>query len=147
MSLQDVEALRAVYERWGRGDFWTPEIFDHDVEVVWSPEIPDISVARGLAAVEESIRDWLSAWENLRMEAERLIDLGEDRILVLVAAYGRGKGSGVEVVGGEYAHLLDDAWREGDQAGRLHRPWSGASRCGPARADIASLASRFARPD
>jgi ketosteroid isomerase-like protein len=105
MSLQDVEALRAVYERWGRGDFWTPEIFDHDVEVVWSPEILDISVARGLAAVEESIRDWLSAWENLRMEAERLIDLGEDRILVLVAAYGRGKGSGVEVVGGEYAHL------------------------------------------
>jgi hypothetical protein len=30
MSQENVEALTSVYERWGVGDFWTPDIFDAD---------------------------------------------------------------------------------------------------------------------
>ena len=34
-----------VYEKWGAGDFWTPEIFDPEVEVVWAGEMPAFSAS------------------------------------------------------------------------------------------------------
>ena len=98
MSEENVEALKAVYERWGAGDFWTPDIFDADVEVVWAGEMPDLpKVGRGLSAVEASMRTFLAAWDEYRWEADRLIGLQEDRVLVLLTARGRGKGSSLEV--------------------------------------------------
>jgi len=103
MSQEDVEMLRAVYERWTLGDFWTPEVFDPDVEVVWAADIPDVGTYHGLAGVEESARQWFSAWDALRVQAEEFIDLGE-RVLVLVTVYGRGKDSSIETEG-KYAQL------------------------------------------
>ena len=99
MSQENVEALRAVYEKWGAGNFWTPEIFDHDVEVVWAGEMPDLAGpgGRGLSAVETAMRTWLAAWDEYRWEADRFIPVQEDRVLVLITARGRGKGSSVEV--------------------------------------------------
>jgi ketosteroid isomerase-like protein len=103
MSQQDVEALRAVYERWGRGDLWTPEVFDPAVEVVWAADIPDTGTDHGLAGLTESTRRWLSAWEDLRVVAEEFVDLGE-RVLVLITLHGRGKDSGIQSEG-RYAHV------------------------------------------
>ena len=98
MSLENVEALKGVYERWGAGDFWTPDVFDPDVEVVWAGEMPDLpKVGRGLSAVEATMRTFLAAWDNYRWEADRLIALQGDRVLVLLTARGRGKGSSLEV--------------------------------------------------
>ncbi len=103
MSQENVEALRAVYRRWRHGDFWTPEVFDADVEVVFAADTPDAATYHGLAGAEESARLWLSAWDTLRIDAEKLIDLGE-RVLVLFTMHGRGKDSGVEIEA-KYAHL------------------------------------------
>ncbi len=104
MSQENVEVLSAVYERWGRGDFWTPEIFDPDVEVVWSPDMPDVGAYHGHAGLEKGLREWFSAWDVVRLEAEELIAIDADRVLVLVSAYGRGQGSGIEVAVRDYAH-------------------------------------------
>jgi ketosteroid isomerase-like protein len=103
MSHETVEVLRSVYERWGRGDFWTPEIFDRDVEVVWHPGVLDVGTYRGLAGVERSLREFFSVWDDMRMKAEEFIDL-DSRVLVLITASARGKGSSVETAG-KYAHL------------------------------------------
>ncbi len=99
MSEENVEALKAVYERWGAGDFWTPDVFDPDVEVVWAGDMPDIPKGRGrgLSAVEASMRTFLAAWDEYRWEADRFVAVQEDRVLVLITARGRGKGSSVEV--------------------------------------------------
>jgi ketosteroid isomerase-like protein len=103
MSQENVEILRAVYERWRLGDFWTRDAFRDDVEVVWAADIPDVGTYHGLAGLEASARQWFSAWDELRIEAEKFIDLGE-RVLVLITVYGRGKDSSIETEG-KYAQL------------------------------------------
>ncbi len=103
MSQENVKVLRAVYERWSLGDFWTPEVFDQEVEVVWAADIPDAGTYHGLAGLEESARQWFSVWDALRIRGEEFIDLGE-RVLVLITVRGRGKGSSIETAG-KYAHI------------------------------------------
>ncbi len=105
MSKENVEALKSVYERWRAGDFSTPDIFDSNVEAVWAEQIPDLpGGGRGLSAVGAGMRTFLAAWDEYRWEAERFIPLRGDRVLVLFTAWGRGKGSSVEVEG-HWAHL------------------------------------------
>src|SRR5690349_20962071 len=116
MSQDHIEALKAVYARWGKGDFWTPEIFASDIELVWADELPDLaSGGRGLPAVAEGMRTFLAAWDDNRWEADEFLAAPEDRVLVLFTAHGRGKGSSVEVEA-HWAHL----WTfRGPQAIRL----------------------------
>lgn len=105
MSQENVEALKAVYARWGAGDFWTPDIFASDIEIVWAAEVPDLPAGgRGLSLVGTSMRTFLAAWGEYRWEADRFIPAQGDRILVLFTARGRGKGSSVEVEA-HWAHL------------------------------------------
>jgi hypothetical protein len=105
MSLENVEALKAVYAQWAVGNFWTPEIFDPEVEVVWAEEMPDATrTARGLSAVETGIRNWLVPWDEYRWIANKFIPVEEEGVLVFLTARGRGKGSTVEVEA-HWAHL------------------------------------------
>jgi uncharacterized protein len=98
VARDDVEALKAVCAEWGRGNFWTPDIFDPVIELVWATEMPDLQGGefRGLAGVEAAMREWLEVWEGCRWEAEEFIPV-DDGVLVLFIARGRGKGSDVEV--------------------------------------------------
>jgi ketosteroid isomerase-like protein len=100
----NVEALRSVYARWAIGDFWTPEIFDPDVEVVWAEALPDATrAARGLSAMDAGIRNWLAAWDDCVWAADEFISV-RGGVLVLFTARGRGKGSSVDVEA-HWAHL------------------------------------------
>jgi ketosteroid isomerase-like protein len=123
MSRENLKALKAVYERWGAGDFWTPDIFDPDIEAVWAGEMPDLPEGgRGLSAVETGMRTWLAAWDEYRWEADRFIPVQKDRVLVLFTARGRGKGSSLEVEA-RWAHLW--TFREGKATrieGFIHQP-------------------------
>lgn len=103
MSRQDIDTLRNVYERWGRGDFWTPEVFDPEVEVVWATGVLDVEPTRGLAGLEAGLREWFKAWDEMRMHADELIEVG-DRVLALLTTFGRGRGSSIETTG-KYAHV------------------------------------------
>ena len=104
MAQENVEALKAVYSKWGTGDFWTPEIFDPDVELSWAEELPDTPQAvRGVDAVGASMRDWLAAWDECRWIADEFLPK-QDQVLVLFTALARGKGSSVEVKA-HWAHL------------------------------------------
>jgi ketosteroid isomerase-like protein len=86
------------------GDFWTPDIFDPDIEVVWAEAMPDAKrSARGLSELETGIRNWLAPWDDCRWAADEFIPI-EGGVLVLFTAQGRGKGSTVEVEA-HWAHL------------------------------------------
>lgn len=111
MSQENLEILRATYTRWARGDFWTPEVFDPEVEVVWAADVPGMGTYRGLAGVEQGLREWFAAWGDIRMEADEFIEVAPDRILVLVSSRGRGRGSGITVAADDFAH--DWTMREG----------------------------------
>jgi ketosteroid isomerase-like protein len=110
MSQENVEALKAVYARWAEGDFWTADIFDPDVEVVWAQEMPDFGgPSRGIEAITASMQNLLAAWEDYVWAADEFLAAG-DRVLVLFTAKGKGKGSSVEVEA-HWAHLW--TFREG----------------------------------
>jgi ketosteroid isomerase-like protein len=96
MSGTDIEIVRSVYERWGRGDFATPDVFDPDVQTIWADEIPGLNESRGLAALGASVRTWLEAWERCSIEAESLHE-GDGCVVVLYLAHARHRGSTTEL--------------------------------------------------
>ena len=98
MSEENVEILRRVYEQWARGDF-SGNFFDPDVEYSRiGAETPDMEGRwLGLDQFLIAFREYLQALSDLRIEAERIIDLGGDRVLVLSRQTARGKQSGVPI--------------------------------------------------
>ncbi len=100
-SQRNIEALRPVYEAWGRGD-WTgewPEVYGPRMTWGWSDDFPEIHGTYSDPEVaRDRLRRWLSPWQDWRVEAEEYVPL-EDGVLVLTRYRGRGKGSGVEVKG------------------------------------------------
>ena len=50
-----------------------------------------------LAGMAEAFRDWLSTWEEWRVEAEEYRELDGERMLVLFHFSARGKTSGLEI--------------------------------------------------
>ena len=98
MSQENVEILRGLFEHWATGDL-TAHCFDPDVEYSRiGAETPDLE-GRWLGRDELStaMRDYLREFSDLRIEAERIIDLGGDRVLVLSRHTARGKQSGVPI--------------------------------------------------
>jgi ketosteroid isomerase-like protein len=93
---ESVEALRRAYGDWAQGDFSRRELFDPDIEGVWAAELPDPHVDHGVEALFRSSREWLSAWEGFRLQAEAFLP-AEGKIVVLLTLHGRGTGSGAEV--------------------------------------------------
>lgn len=98
MSEENVEVIRAMYEHWARGDF--PEGFI-DPDVVHSrtgAQTPDMEGEwRGLEAFLRSFAEYLHAFSDLRIEAEEIIDLDDDRVLVLSRHTAQGKLSGAPI--------------------------------------------------
>jgi uncharacterized protein len=98
MSRADVDALREVYEEWAQGNWRRRfDVYAPDMEWGWSDEFPGLEgVARDPAERSDRLRQWLSEWENWRVEGERFITHG-DFVVVLTRYRGRGKGSGAAV--------------------------------------------------
>jgi len=96
VSQEDVETLRGLFDRWGRGDFTTREAFDPEVEFarVGTVVVGGPGRWRGADEMWRVVVDWLRDWEEVRFEAEEFLDLG-DRVLVLVRQIGRGTRSGL----------------------------------------------------
>jgi uncharacterized protein len=95
----NVEALRPVYQQWGRGN-WSPsfEVYASDFEWGWSEEFPRNlkRPSRDPETRSRRLREWLSPWHDWRCEAEDFIATG-DLVVVLCRYTGRGKESGVDV--------------------------------------------------
>ena len=98
MSQENVEVIHALYEHWARGDF--PASF-MDPDVVHSrigAQTPDMEGEwRGLDAFSHAFAEYLHPFSNLRIEAEEIIDLDDDRVLVLSRHTAEGKLSGAPI--------------------------------------------------
>ena len=89
-----VRSMHACHER---GDFAAGAKFmDADIEVV-APDGPEPGAVRGLTALAELWRDFLTSWEDFRTTTEEYRELDADHILVLFRRDGRGKRSGMEI--------------------------------------------------
>jgi ketosteroid isomerase-like protein len=96
MSQENIEVVRPIYAAWERGDFTSAEWAHPDIELVIADSF-EAGSRMGLAAMAQGWHDWLSAWEEYRVEVEEYRKLDDERILVLMLHCGRGKTSGFDV--------------------------------------------------
>ena len=98
MSQANVEIVRRVFEQWASGDL-SAAGFGPDIEYSRiGAETPDMEGRwLGLDELFTAMREYLRAFSDLRIEAERIIYLSGDRVLVLSRQTARGKQSGVPI--------------------------------------------------
>ena len=65
----NLNLVRSIYAAWERGDFSSTEWADPEIEYVHA-DGPDAGTWNGLARMVGAFRDYLSAWEQWRVEAE-----------------------------------------------------------------------------
>jgi uncharacterized protein len=96
MSQGNVEIVRAIYGRWGEGDFRTSiDQLDPDVVFVVGPGFPDPGTYLGTEAISAYTRSaMLETWTDLTIEAEEIVAAG-DSVLASVLQTGVGTTSGV----------------------------------------------------
>ena len=96
MPSANVELVRSIYAGWERGDFGAADWAHPEIQFV-AAEGPDPGQSKGVAAMAERWRQWMTVWENYRSEAEEYRELDGECVLVFMRHGGRGKTSGVEV--------------------------------------------------
>jgi ketosteroid isomerase-like protein len=96
MSEENVAAVKAVYERWGAGDFRASlDLFDPEVVLILRPSFPESGTYLGIAEVGEYTRGFLEAWSRITIEAEDVIDAGS-AVVAAVRQRGVGVDSGAD---------------------------------------------------
>ena len=111
MSQENVGIARSIFALWERGNYSSAEWAHPEIEFV-AADGPTPGSWTGLAAMGGAWREALSAFEELRAEADEYRALDDERILVLMHFSGRGKTSGLEVgdiqmKGANLFHLRD----------------------------------------
>jgi ketosteroid isomerase-like protein len=94
MSEENVEAVRRIYEEWGKGNFREGvELYDPNVLMVQGPDFPEAGTYVGLDGVRQYMTTFLDAWEHVTIEAVELIE-GGDSVAASVLQKAVGKESG-----------------------------------------------------
>jgi ketosteroid isomerase-like protein len=92
----NLDLVRSIYADWERGDFSSSQWADPAIEYVQVGGLtPDPWT--GLAGMAETMRGWLSGWEDFRIEADEFRELDGERVLVFAHYSGHGKTSGLEI--------------------------------------------------
>ena len=105
MSEGNVEAVRRVYEQWGRGNFRAGvELYDPHVVLVQRQELLESGTYLGLDGIRDYMAAFLEAWERVTIEAEEVFAAG-DSVVAQVVQRAIGKESGVVPTEFEYFQI------------------------------------------
>jgi ketosteroid isomerase-like protein len=97
MSQENVEIVRQHIAAYESGNYDAALAAYHPDVVCDATVRPEGRIYRGREGVAEAIRVWAGTWDDWHWEIEELIG-ADDRVLMVVREFARGKGSGVEVV-------------------------------------------------
>ena len=92
MSRENVEVVRRLFDALDRQD-WERALGAFNPEVEWSPTE---GTFRGVEGVVTSLAEWLEPWEEHHIEAEEIVEAG-DQVLAVIHLTGRVEGSGMEI--------------------------------------------------
>jgi ketosteroid isomerase-like protein len=95
MSEENVERVRLWTDASRRGDWAVALSVYAETVVLDQTRMPDGGVYHGRAGVREFFTGWFGMWEKLEIEQEKILDLGENDVLVIHRLTGTGLGSGV----------------------------------------------------
>lgn len=87
---------RSIYAPQERGDFSSAGWADPQIELVYA-DGPMPGPWTGPAAMAQAWREFLSGWDDYRVDVEEYRELDAERVLVLLRAGGRGRRSGMQV--------------------------------------------------
>jgi ketosteroid isomerase-like protein len=93
---ENLDLVRSIYADWESGDFSSATWADADIEFVWA-DGPAPGSHRGQTGMATTMRDWLSAWVDLRQEPEDYRELDSGKIVVLHRFSASGKASGLDL--------------------------------------------------
>ena len=93
---ENLDLVRSLHAPLARGDFSATEWANPEIELVIA-DGPSPGSWKGVAAATEAWQDFLSAWDEFRIEIDEYRELDGERVLALGHRTGRGKTSGVEV--------------------------------------------------
>jgi ketosteroid isomerase-like protein len=99
MAGQNLEIVRRLYEcvneqRWDEmAELLDPDVAQHGTV----GGVEEGTLARGPGEITQLYKSEADAWDRQRIEAERLIDAG-DQVVVFQREYQRGRSSGLELV-------------------------------------------------
>jgi ketosteroid isomerase-like protein len=96
MASPNVELVRSIYAAWAHGDWSSTEELHPEIEYVIA-DGPAPGSWTGLAGMAEANRDFLGAWEGLRVVVDECRELDDERVLLLTRYSGSGKASGLEL--------------------------------------------------
>ena len=107
----NLDLVRSLYANWERGDFSSVGWADPQIEFVIADGLGP-GESKGVARMAATWGGFLSAWDELRTEAEEYREIDSERVLVMVKHGGRGKTSGLEVAeiregGANLFHIRD----------------------------------------
>ena len=74
MASSNLDLVRSIYAAWGRGDFSSAQWADPEIEFVGA-DGPDPGRWTSVASMAEVNRDFLSVWNDWRLEAEEFREL------------------------------------------------------------------------
>jgi ketosteroid isomerase-like protein len=94
--MTNLDLVRSIYANWERGDFSSAEWAHPDIEYVMVGG-PAPGRWAGLTEMARGEREFLSTFEDYRIEAEGYRELDTGRVFVLAQSFGRGKTSGLDV--------------------------------------------------
>jgi ketosteroid isomerase-like protein len=96
LTSRNLELVRSICVAWEHGDFSSLDWAHPEIEYV-VVDGPEPGTWTGLSEMVEAHRDWMTAWDGFRVEAEEYRALDGERVLVLLRRTGRGKTSGLEI--------------------------------------------------
>jgi ketosteroid isomerase-like protein len=95
MSQEKVDALRAVYDEWAKGNFQAGgDLWDQRVLFIPIAELPDSGDYHGPEGVSRFMRGFLESWTEYTIAAEKFTEVG-DSVVVATRQHGTGRDSGI----------------------------------------------------
>jgi ketosteroid isomerase-like protein len=91
----NLDLVRSIYADWERGDPSRADWADPEIDLVVA-DGPTPGRAHGIPGMARAMREFLTAWEGWRTQAEEYREVDNERILVLTRESARGKTSGVD---------------------------------------------------
>src|SRR5204863_6758774 len=93
---KNLKVVHSIMAEWERGDFRSVDWAHPQIEYAIADD-PGSRVELGVAAMKRTWRDFLTAWDDYRVEAHEYCELDDERVLVALTVQGRGKASGLDI--------------------------------------------------
>jgi ketosteroid isomerase-like protein len=96
MESANLDLVRSIYAAWERGDYSSSEWAHPNIECVIA-DGPAPGRWMGAAAMAAAWRDFMSAWEDWRVEVDEYRELDSEHVLALESRSARAKISGLRI--------------------------------------------------